>query len=239
MKLAIRLLSVGLFFAGCICFFKLSIQNKELSKELSRLEAELGRMSIQDPSRVHLVEIAKPDIPPEIASYLDGLWQFRCYLPAGFQYSMMSGGGRVTEDGLQSSSLTTSSSSPKPSAEHGLLTVSFQRKGGQLHAYYSFKGSGGSSSWNLSQPHPTSRFVVKKLVSHKQGFRSFDQNTILPLLKVYDPESADHRKPITFYEGGFILLCPKSRREVVDQLHNGKTPKDFDPAWLASGVVDE
>ena len=95
MKLVVRLLTVLFLLAGGIVLIQLSIDNRELGDRIDQLEAELGRMSIDDSDRVHLVEIETPDVPPEVASHIERVWQFRCYLPPNYDVIRFSGGGRV------------------------------------------------------------------------------------------------------------------------------------------------
>ncbi|MGV3484369.1 MAG: hypothetical protein ACO1RT_08125 [Planctomycetaceae bacterium] len=245
MKIVIRLFILLACIAGVAWLIRLSNDNRQLSDQLDQLEAELGRMSIDDPKRVHLVEIDTPDVPPEVASHLERVWQFRCYLPAGYDVMRISGGGRVTKEGSYLDGGSNSGwGSPPSEATHKLLTVSFQRKDDRWNAFYSFGGSSGTSSWGGFNP---DRFdetvVVQKLVSSEQGPRSFDQGTILPLLKVFDPTTAEAKevagKTLTTYAGGLIVLCPKSREPQFSQLLKGKTPVDFDPNWIATEESDE
>ena len=71
MKLVVRLFALMLLLAGGIVLNRLSIDNRELGDRIDQLEAELGRMSIVDSDRVHLVEIESPDVPPEVASHVE------------------------------------------------------------------------------------------------------------------------------------------------------------------------
>jgi len=244
MKYAIRLLIILLFLAGCISLIYQSAENNRLAAEVNRLEAELGKMSIEDANRVQIVEIEVPDVPPEVASHVERVWQFRCYLPPGYDFMKMSGGGRVAAEGLyQSGGYAGSWGTPKQIAVHNLLTVSFQKKDNRLQAFYSFGGLSGTTSWNAFNPDRFGRMVLQKLVSSNQGPRSFDQDTILPLLRIYDPKTAEDMevagKSLTTYEGGQFVLCPRSREPYLNQLRMGETPHDFDRNWLATVVVDE
>lgn len=244
MKYAIRLLTVLLFVAGGISLIYHSAENNRLAAEIRQLEDELGKMSIKDDKQVHIVEIEVPDVPPEVASHVERVWQFRCYLPPGYDFIKMCGGGRVTEGGLfLSGGYSSGWGSPSPSAVHSLVTVSLRKKDNRLQAFFSFAGSSGTTSWGAFNPDGLGTMVVQKLVSSDQGPRSFDQDTILPLLKVYDPSTADDRevagKSLTTYEGGQIVVCPKSRETYLNELRTGETPRDFDPDWLATAVVDE
>ncbi|MEX1027870.1 MAG: hypothetical protein WD049_07675 [Candidatus Paceibacterota bacterium] len=144
MKIVIRLFILLASHAGLIGLVRLSSDNRHLSDQIDQLEAELGRMSIDDADRVYLVEIDTPDVPPEVALHLESVWQFRCYLPPGYDYDVMrfSGGGRVAKEGSYLAGGTSSSwGSPQPEAIHKLLTVSFQRKDGRWAAFYSFGGT--------------------------------------------------------------------------------------------------
>ena len=86
MTRAIRLFTLLLLFAGCIGLAYQSIINRRLGAEVKRLEAELGRMPIDDPHQVHLVEIEDPAVPPEVASEVELIWQFRCDSPPASHY---------------------------------------------------------------------------------------------------------------------------------------------------------
>ncbi len=245
MKIVIRLFLLLASLAGLIALVRLSSDNHQLSDQIGQLEAELGRMSIDDADRVYLVEIDTPDVPPEVALHLKSVWQFRCYLPPGYDIMRFSGGGRVAKEGSYLAGGTGSGwSSPQPEAVHKLLTVSFQRKDDRWEAFYSFGGSSGTSSWGPFNPDRLDEaLVVQKLVSSEQGPRSFDQDTILPLLKIYDPATAEDKevggKTITTYAGGLFALCPKSRASQFNQLLRGETPPDFDPSWIATEATDE
>lgn len=244
MKYAIRVFTFLIFLAGCIALIYLSTENSRLAVEVNRLEAELGSMSIDHPDQVYIAEIAAPDVPPEVAPHLARIWQFRCYLPPGYDFVNMNGGGRVTDEGLYlSGGYGSSWGSPPPTAIHCLLTFSFQHKDKNLRAFYSFNGASGTNSWHSLKPDRLDAMVFRKLVSSKQGPRSFRQDTILPLLKAFDPTTAEDKqvagRTLTTYEGGHFVLCPKSRENVVYQLRNGETPSDFDSKWLAEPVIEE
>lgn len=244
MRYAIRLFTILLFLAGCFSLFQMRTANHRLVADVRRLEAELGKMTVEDEDRVHLVEIETPDVPPEVAPHVERVWQFRCYIPPGYDFVSMSGGGRVTQEGLyQSGGYGSSWGSPSSHAEHKLLTVALQKKRGHVQAFYAFGGSSGTNTWSEINPENFDAVTVQKLVSSRQGPRSFDQHTILPLLKIYDPSTEKVEevagKSRTTFAGGLFVLCPKSLEPHMNRLHNGETPLDFDPSWLATAVVDE
>jgi hypothetical protein len=244
MKYAIGLSTILLFLVGCSGLVYFSTQNNRLAAEVDRLEAELGKLVIKDVNRVHIVEIAAPDVPPEVAPHIEGVWQFRCYLPPKYNYMQMSGGGRVTADTLyQSGGSSSSWGSPPSTSVQGLLTVSFQKKDNRLIKFRSFIGSRGTDSWGDFNPDSFDKLVVQKLVNSEQGPRSFNQDTILPLLKIYDPSTADKDqiagKSMITYSGGMFVLCPKSLETCFEKLRAGKTPQDFNPNSVAQAVVDK
>jgi hypothetical protein len=245
MKLIVRLLTVLLLLAGGVVLFRISVDNRELRSEIRQLEAELGRMTVDDPDRVYFVEIETPDVPSEVASHLERVWQFRCYMPPGYDVIRFSGGGRVTREGVYLSGGSNSSwGSPRPEGTHQLLTVSFQKKDKRIEAFNAFGGSSGTTSWGLLDPdHIDDSLVVQKIVSSKQGPRSFASDVILPLLRLYDPSSAENKevegRTITTYAGGLFVLCPKARESEFDQLKYGRVPTGFDPTSIATEASDE
>lgn len=245
MKLVVRLLTTLFLLAGGIVLIRLSLDNRELAKRIDQLEAELGRMPIDDSGRVHLVEIETPDVPPEVATHLERVWQFRCYLPPGYNVIRFSGGGRVASEGVYLAGGSSSGwGSPRPEGTHQLLTVSFQKKDNQLEVFNTFRGSSGTSYWGSFDPDLIEgALVVQKIVSREQGPRSFDQDTILPLLRIYNPSSAEDKevagKTMTTYAGGLFVLCPKLRESEFGQLRLGKIPTEFEPSWIATVASDE
>lgn len=239
-----RCVTIIVSLVGCIGLIFLSAENNRIGAEVGRLEAELGRMPIDDVGRVHFVEIEVPDVPPEVATHVERVWQFRCYLPPGYDFILLSGSGRVTKEGVYlSGGYSSRSGSPSPVAIHQLLTVSFQDNGDHLEAFYSFGGGSGTTTWSAIRSDRFNEFVAPKLVDSDQGARSFDQNTIIPLLRIYDPNTAEDTevagKRLTTYAGGLILLCPKSREADLELLRRGEIPKNFDPSWIATEVRDE
>lgn len=245
MKIVVRMLTLAAFLAGIFFLVRLSIDNRQLSDQLERLEAEVGKMRIDDVNRVYLVEIDKPYVPPEVAPHVERVWQFRCYLPPGYDFLRHSGGGVVTDKGCYfEGSSGTNWGSPQTEATHELMTVSFQKKDGRLVTFHSFGGSSGTSSWGRFNPdRMDGGLVVQSLVSSERGPQSFAQTTILPVLKIYDPATGKKNKvagqTTTTYSGGLFVLCPKSRELEFEKLIRGETPAEFDPNSIATVMVDE
>lgn len=245
MKLIARLITIVLLLAGGVFLLRISVDNRELARQIEQLEAELGRMPIIDSDRVHIVEIETPDVPPEVARHLKAVWQFRCYLPPGYDVMRFSGGGRVAEEGIYLDGGRSSGwGMPPKEAVHRLLTISFRKQGDRVEAFNTFGGSSGTASWNDFEPDRfDSTLVVQKLVHTEQGPRSFDQQTILPLLKIYDPSSAEDKQiageTTTTYAGGLFGLCPKTHERELRQLNRGETPIGFDASSIATVASDE
>lgn len=245
MRVLVRLLTLLALIAGGLVLFRIEQENVRLSEEIRKLESELGRMPIDSPERIYLVEIKTPELPPEVASHVEHIWQFRCNLPPGYDFARMSGGGRVAREGVyQEGGFSTSSGSPNSEATHELFTISLQRKDDHLVVFDCFGGSAGTTSWNRFNPEQgDDSLAVQKLTAKNRGPRSFDQETILPILKVYDPSTSEKKgvdgETITTFAGGLFVLCPKSRQMEFDQLRKGETPDGFDPSWIASLVNDE
>lgn len=246
MKTIIRFVTGLLFLTGILFLAWLTRENSRLADDVSRLEAELGRLSIKEIDRVHIVAIKEPRVPAEVASHVQRVWQYRLYLPAGYDFLRTTGGGRVAEDGVYlQGGFGSGSSSPKPEATQTLVSLSLSKNGDQTKGFFSINGSGGTTSWGRLDPERilSDDLVVQTLANASQGSRSFDQDTILPLLKVYDPKTAEKKtiagSEITSYAGGLIVLCPKSRKSEMDDLRRGRVPKGFDPSWIAKGQRNE
>lgn len=246
MKTIIRFVTSLIFLAGILLLVWLSRDNRRLVHDVSRLEAELGRLSDKDPDRVQIVAIREPRVPSEVASHVQRFWQYRLYLPAGYSFIRMSGGGRVTKDGVYlQGGFGSGSRSPDPDATHALVSISLSKDHDRTKAFFSINGSGGTTSWNRFGPEQiaSDQLVFQTLADASHESQSFDQETILPLLKVYAPETAEKKniagREITTYAGGLILLCPKSRQSELDQLRQGRVPEGFDPSWIAKGQGNE
>lgn len=245
MKLVIRLVAIAFLLIGGIALIKLLIDNQELGEEIAQLESELGRMSIADSDRVYLVEIETPDVPPEVAQHLDRVWQFRCYMPPGYDVMRFCGGGRVASDGVYfNGGYSSGWGTPSTEAVHELLTISFQEREDRLDVFYAFGGSSGTTTWGRLKPDQINdSLVVQKIVNSAQGPRSFDQDTILPLLKIYDPNSAQDEnvagKIVTTYSGGMFVVCPKSRESEFDQLKRGEMLYESESPRVAKAVTND
>ncbi|TWT75980.1 hypothetical protein Pla123a_27660 [Posidoniimonas polymericola] len=243
MKLLQRSTVTLALLVGVGALIWLSVENNTLGKQITQLEAELGHMPIGDPDRVHIAEIGSPEVPPEVASQLERVWQFRCYLPAGYDMRRFGGEGRVAESGLYfQGGFGSGSESPQAEAIQQLLTVSFYRDGDHLKVYNAFGGSSGTSSWPGFAPERLDEaLVVHKLVNKEQGPQSFPTDAILPFLKIYDPSSAEERnvagKPLTTYDGGMFAIFPGSREQAFGQLRRGETPDGFEAHWVAEGTA--
>lgn len=245
MKLLVRILTLVVLIAGGVVLFRITRSNGRLSEEIRQLEAELGRIPINDPNRIHLIEIETPEVPPEVASRVQRVWQFRLYIPPGWDFARMSGSGRVAADGIyHNGSFSSGGCSPRSEVTQELLSISFQEQNGRLIAFSCFDGMSGTTSWNDFKPDQLNdSLVVQKLTARNQVPRSFDQDTILPVLKMYAPNTAQEKKiagkSITTFAGGLFVLYPKSRQAEFDKLIKGETPSEFDPNWIASEVNDE
>ncbi|MEZ6115798.1 MAG: hypothetical protein R3C28_04395 [Pirellulaceae bacterium] len=245
MNILVRLFTLLFLLVASIVFIRLSIDNRDLRSQIDQLEAELGRMPINNEDRVYFAEIESPNVPPEVASHIERIWQFRCYFPPGYDVIRINGGGRIAKEGVYHSGGSSSGwNSPRQEATHKLFTVSIQRKANQWQAFYSVDGSSGTTSWSsFDADHFDAALVIEKIVSSKQGPRSFDQNTILPLLRIYDPRSAEDKevagKTMATYVGGLFVLCPKTLESEFGQLSRGETPTGFESDRIATVASDE
>lgn len=243
MSYAMRLVAILLFLSLSFLLIKNSFDNHRLATEIEKLESELGRMSIEDVDRVHLVEIASPDVPPEVASHLERVWQFRCYLPSGYEFTQTVAAGEISKEGLfRRASSFTGFYPPATTPIHKMLIISLGKQNNGLRFHVDFDGRGGSTSWDFT-PERLENSVVQKLVSSEKGKRTFDQDSIISLLKIYDPDTGkEHNlagKVFTTYRGASFVLCPKSRQDAFSELERGITPEGFQPNWIASEQENE
>lgn len=242
MYLILRFLSLLAIVIGVVTLITATRSNRTLSDEVLKLEAELGRMSIDDVDKVYVVAIEDPAIPPEVAVNIDKVWQFRCYLPAGYDVSRFNGDGRVTDRGIFfQGGYSSGSSSGRTEPSHQLLTISLQQKEENIECFTSFGESSSMTTWNgLSAENLAgSDWVIKPLAAPGGPAQSFDQNTILTMLKMYNPNTGKEKQvdgeSITTYLGGILLLCPRSLETELTMLRKGELPEDFDISQIAEG----
>lgn len=244
-KLVFKTLILFCLFAAVIYLSRLTRENKELLAEVEQLEAELGRMEITDFKQVHFVEVKNPEVPPELAKQLDFICQFRCYIPPGYDANEFSGSGLIAEKGIYHSgshSRAWRSSQQTPVQE--IMTISISKKEDYWRIFFSYGGNSGSHSWRPSRQDLTpDQLVVQKLVSSETGAKSFTTDMILPLLKIYDPNTPVEKeidgKKQTVYQGCITMLYPKKREPDFQMLVNGVTPPQFDPSKLAAGQSND
>ncbi len=245
MNRAFRLIAMLLLAISIVYLFRLTADNRQLSRQVQQLESELGRMPIDDPTLVHLVEIAEPEVPPEIKPHLVRVWQFRCYLPPNYDFRRFSGGGQISKVGFfVDGGMGSSWNSPSAEPIHQLLTVSLQKKQNHLELFYAFGGSSGTSGWgSLQASDPLPDLVVERLVDSRRGSRSFASDAILPLLRFFCPTTAKQKnvagKTYTLFDGALFAFCPKSREAEFQQLVRGETPVGFDMNSVAKALSDE
>lgn len=236
----LRLISGLLFVAGIVTLVIWTRSNRELRRDVSQLEAELGQMSIDDVDKLHIVAIEEPIIPPEVAPYVDQVWQFRCYLPPGYDFQRMRGGGRLSDRGLYfQGGFSSGHSSPRTEPYHQLLTISLHRKAETVACFVSFGGSSSSGTWTVQTDLGGDDLVIETLATPGGPAQSFDQSTILPILRLYDPNTAEVKdvdgKSITTYAGGIVVICPYKLEAEFDLLRQGKKPEGFQASWIAEG----
>jgi hypothetical protein len=86
------ILLTTIFGMGIVIF----VQWRELGplqSEVRQMRTQLGLLTIEDPSRVHAIEVRQPD---------SNLWRWRIYLPFGRKYRLVEFGGRLPARGLLS-----------------------------------------------------------------------------------------------------------------------------------------
>lgn len=178
-KILTRLFAISLLVAGLIALVGLVNSNRQLSEEVNQLEAELGQMTIEDPEKIYLVAIEDPEIPPEVSDHVDHIWQYRCYLPANYDFKRMSGSGKITEEGVYfQGGFGSSWSSPKNEPRSVLLTVSLTEKTNSIECFVKFDHSSGTTGWNWLTPEKElpKDLVIETLVQPGDPARSFDQD---------------------------------------------------------------
>lgn len=242
MNRMIRILIVLPLAIGLVSLILTTRSSRRLSDDVRQLEAELGRISIDDENKVYFVAIKDPVIPPEVASHVECVWQFRCYFPAGYDYVKFMGNGRMTDAGVYvDGGFSSGWSSPDTKAVQERLTISLRRSGQSIESFFTLGGHTTTTSWNevSATDLNSDEWVIQTLVTPGGSARSFDDDTILPILKIYDRTTKEEKQingeaTIT-YQGGLVVLCPKSQEAAFEKLHHGKQADNFEASQLAEG----
>ena len=214
--------------AGFATAIMYSIKNHTVKAEIRQFEKELGVMHIDDPERAYIVAIENTKVPNVIADNVDRLWQFRYYLPVGYDMNEFSGSGRLAADGFYfAGDFSTGSSRPLAEAENKLLAISITKQNQQIEIYSSW---GGTFWWKPSNIDvDINELVIEPIVSIGDPARSFGPREIIPLFKIYDPASAKEKivdgQKLTTYSGATMVMLAGSQRPNFKLLRQGKRIK--------------
>jgi hypothetical protein len=88
-----RLIAVVLILASGVSLVLLKREVDELRARNQELNAELGRVSVNDPNKIHVLALNRPQGP-------DWQWQWRIYLPKNRQYFICAALKDIPVDGL-------------------------------------------------------------------------------------------------------------------------------------------
>jgi len=219
--------------AGFVTAIKHTMENQSVASEIRQLEEELGVMHVTDPDRVYFVPIDNSKVPSVVADNVDRIWQFRYFLPAGYDWARFVGRGQLSAEGYYfSGGNSTGWSSPRPEAINKLLSITLTKKKKHIEIYSSFSGT---ARFRPSDPNVNiNELVVKPFLSLGDPARSFGPEEIIPLFKFYDPATAKEKivdgQKLTVYSGATMVMFPKSQTTRFRSLREGRQMKsDEDP----------
>ncbi|HBE70992.1 MAG TPA: hypothetical protein DDW52_22835 [Planctomycetaceae bacterium] len=253
MKLSLQILA-GLLIVGGIAYgVRIGGNNRDVAAEIAELESVVGRFEIENEDRVHIIAIENPQIAPEVRQRIDRVWQFAIYRPAGYDCKLHCS-QFVASDGVRGLHGELGVSPTNSDRSTDTLTVSLVELDDRLDFFYSFSGfSGTLRSYPVRQSANSDALVVKTLVGNREPARSFDRDTVLSILKVYDPNSPAEAEIAgdtadTFTWASFVL-CPASREQEFEALSSGDwqagvstaetTTRVAVPDWIAQGAQRE
>lgn len=224
-------LMVGALVAGVWQAISYSLQNRWLAAEIQQLESELGVLDVVDPDRVYFTAIQKQDVPATIAKHVDRVWQYRCHLPANYDFKRFAGDGVVCADGFfVNGSHGSGWSTPNQAATNERLTISVTKKQDHFALLACVGDYQDTGILRLRDPSNAKleNFVVEPVLASGQKSCSFGRDEIIPIFRIYDPTSAKEKvvagkKQLT-YSGALMVFCPTSQEPVFQSLRSGELP---------------
>lgn len=227
-SIAFAALAWTVLIAGFVTAIKHTMANQSVASEIRKLEEELGVMHVTDPERVYFVAIDNSKVPSVVTDNVDRIWQFRCFLPAGYGESDFTGDGQVAAEGFyHSGGASMGSSSPRSEAVNKLLSISLTKKKQYIEIYSSL---GNTTRFRTSDPYVNiNELVIKPVVSLGDPERSFGPEEIIPLFKFYDPAKAKEKvvdgQKLTTYSGATLVMYPSSQAARFKLLREGRPVK--------------
>lgn len=212
--------------AGFVMTIMETTKRQSVVNEIRQLEEELGVIRVTDPERCYFVAIDNSKVPDVIVENVDRIWQFRYFLPAGYDMCKHMAHGRIAAEGFYSNGGGSGGSSrPKPEAVNKRLAISLTKQKQHIKIDCSF---GSSFHWRPSDPDvDINKLVIKPVVSIGDSARSFGPKEIVPVLKIYDPASAKEKivdgQKLTTYSGAYIAIHPRSQESRFQLLQKGKS----------------
>lgn len=90
----LTLLLLGTIAGLSFAVWKLGSQVRPLKEEVKRLRAEVGELHIEDPTKLHAMQV-------ETDNELE--WKWRIWIPAGMKYKVRSADGEIPDEGFPGS----------------------------------------------------------------------------------------------------------------------------------------
>lgn len=205
-----------------------------MAAEVQQLETDFG-LDVRDADRVYFVAPEKLDVPAVILDNVERVWQYRCYLPPNYDFKRFRGHGLICADGYYcKGGRGMSHSSPKSTAVNERVTVSVTRKqdhfvlGGHfaISVCLGNRQDRGTLRCRDFENAKIEDFVIEPVLASGEKARSFGRDEIIPILRIYDPASADEkmvagRKQMT-YRGALLTFCPTSQLVKFESLRKGE-----------------
>ncbi|MEM6468144.1 MAG: hypothetical protein AAF802_01145 [Planctomycetota bacterium] len=202
----------------------LSMDLRELSRERDRLEAEFGKLDIEDPDRVYVTRVKSDavELPPGVQSGY--VWQYRVYLPANYARCTVTNNHLIAAEGARRRGGNSSSSSAlRGDAAETIATVAILNVEGDW--LFTFTMGGGASTTRLRNSHSFDSFddlLIDEPFKIGQQ-KSFSPDDAICLARLRLPEPAETTKDgVDLYLGFSVFLMDTNSQSDFERWAKGE-----------------